>query len=130
MPQALLDKQGEKSAMAKQVDLLQGTLDMLILKAVSLGRLHGYGVLLRIQQISGDQLLIQQGSLYPALYRLEQSGALAAEWGESDNGRRARFYSLTRQGRRQLEDETERWSRVARVVTQILRVTEAPEVQA
>jgi transcriptional regulator len=79
----------------KQVDLLQGTLDMLILKAVSLGPLHGYGVLLRIQQISGEQLEIQQGSLYPALYRLECQGWIASVWGESDNKRKAKFYSLT-----------------------------------
>ena len=112
--------------MAKQVDLLQGTLDMLILKAVSLGRLHGYGILLRIGQISGDQLLIQQGSLYPALYRLERSGALSTEWGESDNNRRARFYTLTNLGRQQLADQTDAWTRVARVVSAILRTTEAP----
>ncbi|HEY4843139.1 MAG TPA: PadR family transcriptional regulator, partial [Terriglobales bacterium] len=88
--------------MGKAIDLLQGTLDMLILKAVSLGPLHGYGVLLRIQQISGEQLEIQQGSLYPALYRLEHQGWIASEWGESDNKRKAKFYSLTAAGRRQL----------------------------
>ena len=82
--------------MAKPVDLLQGTLDMLILKAVSLGRLHGYGILLRIQQISGDQLVIQQGSLYPALYRLEHNGLLLTEWGESDNNRRAKYLRTLR----------------------------------
>src|SRR6202166_5300467 len=83
----------------KQNDVLQGTLDLLILKAVSLGPLHGYGVLLRIQQISGEELVIQQGSLYPALYRLEHQGAIASEWGESDNNRRAKYYKLTRAGR-------------------------------
>ena len=88
--------------MGKAIDLLQGTLDMLILKAVSLGPLHGYGVLLRIQQISGEQLEIQQGSLYPALYRLEHQGLIASEWGESDNNRKAKFYSLTATGRRAL----------------------------
>src|SRR6201999_2836184 len=97
--------------MPKQADLIQGTLEMLILKAVSLGRLHGYGVLLRIQQLSGDQLVIQQGSLYPALYRLEHEGAIASEWGESDNNRRAKYYSLTPTGRRQLAAETEKWNR-------------------
>ena len=112
-------------ATSREADLLQGTLDLLILKAVSLGRLHGYGVLLRIQQISGERLLIQQGSLYPALYRLEHEGALAAEWGESDNNRRAKFYSLTRWGRQRLRDETERWGRMAEIMAAILRATTA-----
>src|SRR6201993_3768328 len=89
----------------KSTDILQGTLDMLILKAVSLGPLHGYGVLLRIQQISGESLLIQQGSLYPALYRLEHQGAIAGEWGESDNNRRAKYYRLTALGRARLGEE-------------------------
>jgi PadR family transcriptional regulator PadR len=113
---------------AKSVDLLQGTLEMLILKAVSLGRLHGYGILLRIQQISGDQLIIQQGSLYPALYRLEHNGALVTEWGESENNRRAKYYSISATGRKQLEDETEKWTRMAKMVSAILRLTHAPEV--
>ncbi len=92
--------------MGKQPDdLLQGTLDMLILKAVSLGPLHGYGVLLRIQQISGEQLEIQQGSLYPALYRLEHQGAIASEWGESENNRKAKYYRLTAAGSRRLRSE-------------------------
>ena len=107
--------------MGKQVDLLQGTLDMLILKAVSLGPLHGYGVLLRIQQISGEQLEIQQGSLYPALYRLEHQGWIASEWGESDNKRKAKFYSLTAAGRRQLRSETEKWNRMASLIASIMR---------
>ncbi len=107
--------------MGKQIDLLQGTLDMLILKAVSLGPLHGYGVLLRIQQISGEQLEIQQGSLYPALYRLEHQGWIASEWGESDNKRKAKFYSLTAAGRRQLQSETEKWNRMASLIANILR---------
>jgi PadR family transcriptional regulator, regulatory protein PadR len=105
----------------KQMDLLQGTLDMLILKAVSLGPLHGYGVLLRIQQISGEKLVIQQGSLYPALYRLEHQGAIASSWGESDNNRRAKYYRLTRTGRARLEAETERWNRMAGVISGILK---------
>ena len=109
--------------MAKQIDLLQGTLDMLILKAVSLGPLHGYGVLLRIQQISGEQLEIQQGSLYPALYRLEHQGWIASEWGESDNNRKAKFYRLTATGRRQLHSETERWNQMASLIASILRAT-------
>lgn len=104
-----------------QMELLQGTLDMLILKAVSLGPLHGYGVLLRIEQISGKQLAIQQGSLYPALYRLEHQGAIASSWGESENNRRAKYYRLTRAGRARLESEAERWNRMAGVIGSILR---------
>jgi PadR family transcriptional regulator PadR len=107
----------------KQIDLLQGTLDMLILKAVSLGPLHGYGVLLRIQQISGEQLEIQQGSLYPALYRLEHQGWITSEWGESDNKRKARFYRLTAAGRRRLLSETEKWNRMASLIAGILCTT-------
>jgi PadR family transcriptional regulator, regulatory protein PadR len=91
----------------KQGDLLQGTLDLLVLKAVSLGPLHGYGVLLRIQQLSGEELTIQQGSLYPALYRLEHQGTIASEWGESENNRKAKYYRLTRSGRKRLAGETE-----------------------
>ena len=109
--------------MADQLDLMQGTLDMLILKAVSLGPLHGYGVLLRIQHISGDQLAIQQGSLYPALFRLEHQGLLASEWGESDNKRKAKFYRLTVTGRRQLRSETEKWNRMASLMAGILSTT-------
>jgi transcriptional regulator len=109
--------------MDKQIDLLQGTLDMLILKAVSLGPLHGYGVLLRIQQISGEQLEIQQGSLYPALYRLEHQGLITSEWGESDNNRKAKFYRLTAAGRRQLQSQTEKWNRMASLIASILRTT-------
>ena len=102
------------------LDLLQGTLDMLVLKAVSLGPLHGYGVLLRIQQISQNRLEIQQGSLYPALYRLEHDGWIAGEWGESENKRRARFYRLAAAGRRRLERETNKWKEFAGVVAVIL----------
>ena len=102
------------------LDLLQGTLDMLVLKAVSLGPLHGYGVLIRIQQISQNRLEIQQGSLYPALYRLEHEGVIAGEWGESENKRRARFYRLTAAGRRRLERETNKWNEFAGVVAVIL----------
>ena len=106
--------------MPKQVDLMQGTLDLLILKAVSLGRLHGYGVLLRIQQMSTDQLIVQQGSLYPALYRLEHQGAISSEWGESENNRRAKYYELTRLGRKQLEVETLAWRKLAAAVGHVL----------
>ena len=107
----------------QQIDLLQGTLDLLILKAVSLGPLHGYGVLLRIQQISGEQLEIRQGSLYPALYRLEHQGWIASEWGESDNKRKAKFYRLTAAGRRQLDSETDKWNRMASLIGEILHTT-------
>jgi transcriptional regulator len=107
----------------KQNDLLLGTLDMMILKAVSLGPLHGYGVLLRIQQISGQELVIQQGSLYPALYRLEHQGAITSEWGESENNRRAKYYSLTTLGRERLEAETDKWNRMAGIIGSILRAT-------
>jgi transcriptional regulator len=109
--------------LSKQLDILQGTLDMLILKAVSLGPLHGYGVLLRIQQISGDQLEIQQGSLYPALYRLEHQGAIASEGGESENNRRAKYYRLTATGRAQLRSETEKWNRMSNVIAGILKTS-------
>jgi PadR family transcriptional regulator, regulatory protein PadR len=107
----------------RQMDLLQGTLDLLILKAVSLGPLHGYGVLLRIQQISGEELVIQQGSLYPALYRLEHQGVIASEWGESENNRKAKYYKLTRAGRERLGAETEKWNRMAGIIGNILRAT-------
>ncbi len=109
----------------KPLDLLQGTLDMLILKAVSLGPLHGYGVLLRIQQISGQQLEIQQGSLYPALYRLEHQGAIASEWGESENNRRAKYYRLTASGKAMLRAETDKWNRMSSIIGGILKT--APE---
>src|SRR5499427_6657449 len=107
----------------RQMELLQGTLDMLILKAVSLGPLHGYGILLRIQQISGDRLDIQQGSLYPALYRLEHQGWIASEWGESDNKRKAKYYRLTAAGKRRLNAETEKWNEMAGVIAGILKTT-------
>src|SRR5579863_7762425 len=105
--------------MAKQ-DVLQGTLDLLILKAVSLGPTHGYGVLLRIEQLSGGKLQILQGSLYPALYRLETRGWITAEWGESENNRRAKYYSLTAAGRRQQQSETENWLRLSSGVAGVL----------
>ena len=102
--------------MSDTTELLQGTLDLLILKAVSLGPLHGYGVLLRIQQISHDRLQIQQGSLYPALYRLEHQGLIASEWGESENKRKAKFYRLSTAGRRRLKEETAYWLRFSEAV--------------
>jgi len=106
--------------MGKPVEILQGTLDMLILKAVSLGPLHGYGILLRIQQISRDALQIPQGSLYPALYRLEHRGWLATEWGESENKRKAKYYSLTAAGRKQLRTEQQEWKRLAGAIAGVL----------
>ncbi len=109
--------------MDKQLDLLQGTLDMLILKAASLGPLHGYGILLRIQQISKERLEILQGSLYPALYRLEHQGWISSEWGESENKRKAKYYRLTAAGKRRLQTEAENWNRMADVIAGILRAT-------
>jgi len=109
--------------MGKSVDILQGTLDMLILKAVSLGPLHGYGVLLRIQQVSKDALQIPQGSLYPALYRLEHKGWIASEWGESDNKRKAKFYTLTAAGRGQLRAETTEWAKLSDAIASVLNAT-------
>ena len=105
-------------------DLLQGTLDVLILKIVALEPLHGYGIAQRIRQISRDVLQVQQGSLYPALHRLEKRGWLRAEWGEAETGREAKFYSLTRLGRKQLEAETANWDRLSEAVTLILRTAE------
>jgi PadR family transcriptional regulator, regulatory protein PadR len=115
----LLFQIGER-LLAKPVDLPQGTLEMLVLKAVSLGPLHGYGILLRIQQISGERLEILQGSFYTAVYRLERRGWIKGKWGESENNRRARFYSLTAAGTRQLKAETARWTDMAAVVAGIL----------
>jgi transcriptional regulator len=105
-------------------DLLQGTLDMLILKIVALGPIHGYGIAQRIRQISKEVLQVQQGSLYPALHRLEKRGWLKAEWGEADTGREAKFYELTKVGRRQLDAETANWDRLAEAVALILRTAE------
>jgi PadR family transcriptional regulator PadR len=103
--------------------VLPGTLDVLILKAVSLGKLHGYGVLLRIQQISGDALRIQQGALYPALNRLEHQGLIDSEWGVSENNRRAKYYRLTTLGKRRLGEETATWNQLAQAVARALAAT-------
>src|SRR5271169_7146194 len=108
----------------EKADLLQGTLDLLILKVVALGPVHGYGISQRIRQISDSVLKVQQGSLYPALYRLEKRGWLAADWGESDNGRQAKFYRLSAKGRRQLASEQETWNRLSRAVTLILQTAQ------
>ena len=109
--------------MADHAAVLPGTLDLLILKAVSLGRLHGYGVLLRIEQISGGALQIQQGALYPALYRLEHQGLIDSEWGTSDNNRRAKFYQLTAVGRRRLGEEAASWNRMVEAIARSLAAT-------
>jgi transcriptional regulator len=109
--------------MSKGADLLPGTLDMLILKAVSLKPLHGYGVLLRIKQISRQALDIPQGSLYPALYRLEHQNLITSEWGESDNGRRAKYYKLTADGRKRLREETASWNRLVAAIAAALDST-------
>ena len=106
--------------MTEQAQLLPGTLDLLILRAVSLGALHGYGVLLRIQQISGGALLIEQGALYPGLFRLVRQGLLKASWGTSENNRRAKFYELTAAGRKRLREETDTWNRLATAIASAL----------
>ena len=106
--------------MGKPIDLLQGTLDLLILRTLALEPMHGWGIAQRIQQISQDSLQVQQGSLYPALHRLEQQEWIAAEWGASENNRRAKYYRLTDSGRKQLEVETAKWERLSAAVTQIL----------
>jgi transcriptional regulator len=106
--------------MSDEAELLPGTLDLLILKAVSLGPLHGYGILLRIGQISGQTLLIEQGALYPALFRLVRQGLLETEWDKSDNNRRAKYYELTRKGRKRLREETEWWNRLVAAVASVL----------
>ena len=111
--------------MNDEIDLLQGTLDMLILKSLDLGEMHGFGISTRIQQLSSDALQVQQGSLYPALRRLEYKGWISAHWGLSDNNRRARFYALTAKGRAQLEKETANWSRLSKAIGAVLRAREA-----
>lgn len=102
-------------------ELLQGTLDLLILKTLTAGPMHGYAIVQRIQQRSDDVLVVEEGSLYPCLYRMEEKGWISAEWGKSDNNRRAKFYSLTRAGRKQLEEETAIWERVCRAITLVLQ---------
>jgi transcriptional regulator len=109
--------------MSDQTDVLQGTLDLLILRTIALEPMHGWAIAMRIQRISGDLLRVQQGSLYPALHRLEHQGWIIAEWGASENNRRARFYSLTRAGRRQLETELAKWQRLSAGVNLVLQRT-------
>jgi len=105
-----------------QAQLLPGTLDLLILRAVSLGPLHGYGVLLRIEQISGGALLIEQGALYPGLFRLLRQGLMKADWGTSENNRKAKFYELTATGQKRLREETESWNRLSTAIASALAV--------
>lgn len=107
--------------MSKPTDLVQGTLDLLILKTLALEPMHGWAIAQRIQQLSKDVLQVQQGSLYPALHRLEQQAWIQAEWGESDNNRRAKYYSLTRAGRKQLEREASSWERLSAAISAIVR---------
>ena len=109
--------------MSDQTDVLQGTLDLLIMRTIALEPMHGWAIAQRIQQISDDQLRVQQGSLYPALHRLEHQGWITAEWGSSENNRRARFYALTKAGRKQLEAEVAKWQRLSAGVTLVLRRT-------
>ncbi len=104
-------------------DMPQGTLDMLVLKALSLGPMHGYGVGQRIQQLAEDMLTVEEGTLYPALYRIEQKGWIESEWGTSENNRRARFYRLTRAGRKQLSVEESQWERLTAAVAKVLQAT-------
>ncbi|HEV2667753.1 MAG TPA: PadR family transcriptional regulator [Blastocatellia bacterium] len=104
---------------APKADLLQGTLDLLILKALSLGPLHGYGVIQRIRQLSGEMLSVEQGSLYPALYRIEQRGWVSSKWGVNETGRRAKFYTLTRAGRKQLTVEEKSWDMLALAIAKV-----------
>jgi PadR family transcriptional regulator, regulatory protein PadR len=103
-----------------KAELLQGTLDLLILRTLTAGPLHGYAIVQSIQRRSGDVLVVEEGSLYPCLYRMEDKGWIAAEWGKSENNRRAKFYSLTNRGRKQLEEETALWNRICRAITLVL----------
>jgi PadR family transcriptional regulator PadR len=109
--------------MAKKPELPQGTLDMLVLKALSLGRMHGYGIGQRIQQLANDMLQVEEGTLYPALYRIENRGWIESEWGVSENNRRARFYELTRAGRRQLAVEGADWENLSMAINRVMQAT-------
>jgi PadR family transcriptional regulator, regulatory protein PadR len=111
----------DRHSMGKPNDLVQGTLDLLILRTVALEPMHGWAIAKRIQQVSGEVLQVQQGSLYPALHRLEQQGWIQAEWGESENNRRAKYYALTRAGRKQLDQELANWERLSSAITLVVR---------
>jgi PadR family transcriptional regulator len=114
----------EGIVMSKPSDLVQGTLDLLLLKILALEPLHGWAISQRLSQVSGDELRVSDGSLYPALYKLEQEGWIRAEWGTSELGRRAKFYSLTASGRRKLEEETEQWRRLSSAISRVIRLKE------
>ena len=107
----------------QKADLLQGTLDLLILKALALGPLHGYGIIQRIRQMSGEMLTVEQGSLYPALYRIEQRGWISSKWGTNETGRKAKFYSLTKAGRKQLAIEEQSWDLLSVAIAKVRRAT-------
>lgn len=109
--------------LARKTELPQGTLDMLVLKSLSLGEMHGYGIGQRIQQLTNDMLQVEEGTLYPALYRIERRGWIRGEWGVSDNGRKARFYSLTRRGRKQLTIEESNWQFLTLAISKIMQAT-------
>jgi PadR family transcriptional regulator, regulatory protein PadR len=117
-------KRSRRSTSSKRADILQGTLDMLILRVLSDGSTHGYGIANRIQHSSEDLLKVEEGSLYPALYRLEEQGWIASEWGASENNRKAKFYSLTRDGRKQLAAEAVSWSRLCDAISKVMNVAE------
>jgi PadR family transcriptional regulator PadR len=122
---SLVERQQEIPALTDKTDVLQGTLDLMVLKTLdTLGSLHGYGIAQRLQQVSGDALQLNQGTLYPALLRLEQRGWVASKWGTSENNRRARYYSLTRSGRKQLLRETDDWNRMAAIMSRLLSAGE------
>jgi transcriptional regulator len=110
--------------MSKPVDLVQGTLDLLLLKILALEPLHGWAISLRLKQVSGDVLAVSEGSLYPALHKLEQQGQIKAEWKVTENGRNAKFYSLTRTGKRELEKETAKWDRLSSAISKVVRLEE------
>ncbi len=113
--------------MSKPTDLVQGTLDLLVLKALTLGPMHGWSIAQQIRARSSDVLQVQQGSLYPALHKLETQGLIDSEWGESDNNRRARYYSLTGKGRKYLEDEEANWARLSKAISRFIRLTTAED---
>jgi PadR family transcriptional regulator PadR len=119
-----IGNQGE-TKMSKPTDLVQGTLDLLIMKMLALEPMHGWAISQRLKQVSGDVLQVSDGSLYPALHKLEQEGWIKSEWAPSENNRRAKYYSLTRAGRRELEKEVANWSRLSAAITQVVRLEEA-----
>jgi PadR family transcriptional regulator len=117
---SLVGKRGERTRVSKPTDLVQGTLDLLILKVIALEPMHGWAIAIRIKQMSNSVLQVGQGSLYPALHKLEHQGWITAEWGESENSRRAKYYSLTREGRRALAHESAQWERLSTAISTIV----------